>query len=193
MDLYSRKIIAHEAWGEENAEHSKKLLHRAALSENIASTPHPLVLHGDNGSPLKAGTVLATMQQLGISPSHSRPRVSNDNAHAEALFRTAKYHPSLPGNGFKDLQEARGWAQSFVTWYNTQHQHSALKFVTPEQKHTGQDIEILTKRKQVYEKAKKETPERWINGKTRDWTPVTHTHLNPLDDRKLEKLYKKTA
>ena len=98
---------AHEAWEEENAEHSKTLLHRASLSEKTALSVTPLVLHGDNGSPLKAGTVLATMQQLGITASHSRPRVSNDNPHAEALFRTAKYHPSLPSNGFPCLKTAR--------------------------------------------------------------------------------------
>lgn len=193
MDLYSRKIIAFEVWNEENAEHSKALLHRASLSENIAISPTPLILHGDNGSPLKAGTVLATMQQLGITASHSRPRVSNDNAHAEALFRTTKYHPSLPPKGFESLEEAREWAQKFVDWYNTQHLHSSLKFITPEQKHKGEDVKILANRKAVYEDAKRKNPSRWIRGKTRNWTPVTHTNLNPIDERKVEKLHKKVA
>ena len=193
MDLYSRKIIAYEAWNEENAEHSKTLLRRAALSESIAMSASPLVLHGDNGSPLKAGTVLATMQQLGITASHSRPRVSNDNPHAEALFRTAKYHPTLPPNGFSSLQKAREWAHKFVEWYNYQHQHSALNFVTPEQKHTNEDIEILRKRGKLYESAKRRNPKRWIKGKTRNWSPTTHTSLNPIDERKIERLHKKAA
>ena len=98
MDLYSRKIVGHEVFDAESAEHSNVLLRRAALSQNIAANDHPTILHGDNGSPLKAGTVLATMHQLGITPSHSRPRVSNDNAFAEAAFRTLKYHPSLDPN-----------------------------------------------------------------------------------------------
>ena len=193
MDLYSRKIIAHEAWGEENAEHSKELLRRAALSESIAMSSSPLVLHGDNGSPLKAGTVLATMQQLGITASHSRPRVSNDNPHAEALFRTAKYHPTLPSNGFTCLKEAREWALKFVEWYNNEHQHSALNYVTPEQKHKNEDVEILTNRRELYEEAKRKNPKRWIKGKTRNWTPVTNTSLNPLNEREIEKLHKKAA
>ncbi len=193
MDLYSRKIIAHEAWGEENAEHSKELLRRAALSESIAMSSSPLILHGDNGSPLKAGTVLATMQQLGITASHSRPRVSNDNPHAEALFRTAKYHPTLPSEGFTSLEKAREWALKFVEWYNNEHLHSALNFVTPEQKHTGEDIEILIHRKELYEEAKRKNPNRWIKGETRNWTPVTHTSLNPINEREIEKLHKKVA
>ena len=193
MDLYSRKIIAHEAWLEENAQHSKELLRRAALSERIAMSSTPLVLHGDNGSPLKAGTVLATMQQLGITASHSRPRVSNDNPHAEALFRTAKYHPTLPHDGFQDLEQARKWALTFVEWYNNQHLHSALNFITPEQKHKGDDLEILSKRKAIYEAAKQKNSKRWIKGETRKWTPVSSTSLNPLDEREIEKLHKKVA
>ena len=193
MDLYSRKIIAHEAWEEENAEHSKTLLHRASLSEKTALSVTPLVLHGDNGSPLKAGTVLATMQQLGITASHSRPRVSNDNPHAEALFRTAKYHPSLPSNGFPCLKTAREWALKFVEWYNHQHLHSSLNFVTPELKHTGGDAKTLHLRSKLYEEAKRKNPKRWIKGKTRDWTPISQTSLNPTDEREIERSHKKVA
>lgn len=192
MDLNSRKIVGYEVWEEENAEHSKTLLKRTALSENIATQSTPLILHGDNGSPLKAGTVQATMLQLGITPSHSRPRVSNDNAHAEALFRTAKYHPTLP-EAFKSLEEARTWSQQFVDWYNNLHQHSALKYVTPAQKHAGEDIEILATRDRVYQEARKKNPNRWIQNKTRDWTPTTETSLNPIDSRKIEKHQKKSA
>jgi len=192
MDLYSRKIVAAEVWAEENAEHSKTLLQRAGLSENIAAGP-PLVLHGDNGSPLKAGTVLALMHFLGITPSHSRPRVSNDNPHAEALMRTAKYHPSLPPEGFPNLQSARQWADLFVRGYNQHHRHSALKFVTPNEKHARNDVEILRKRHDLYQHAKSQKPRRWIRGKTRNWEPVQVTSLNPIDERILERNIKKSA
>ena len=130
MDLHSRKIVAHETWEAENAEHSKALLRRACLSENIAASASPVILHGDNGSPLKAGTVIALMEFLGITPSHSRPRVSNDNAFAEAIMRTAKYNPTLPPQGFGCLYDARVWADQFVQYYNGEHRHSALRFVT---------------------------------------------------------------
>lgn len=192
MDLFSRKIIAHEAWNEENAEHSKSLLHRVTLNEGIIPGKSPVILHGDNGSPLKAGTVLSTMQQLGLTPSHSRPRVSNDNPHAEALFRTAKYHPTLPP-GFNSLEEARTWSESFVKWYNTEHYHSALNFVTPGQKHAGEDIAILTERKKIYEQAKAKNPARWIQNKIRNWNPIEETSLNPIDHRKVERQHKKVA
>lgn len=193
MDLYSRKIIAWEVWEEENAAHSEHLLRRAALAENIAVNTLKVVLHGDNGSPLRAGTVLALMYALGITPSHSRPRVSNDNAHAEALFRTAKYHPTMVPGGFASLEDARQWAASFVRWYNHEHKHKALNFVTPHQKHTGEDVALLAKRKQLYQQHRDKNPRRWIKGNTRDWTPVQSTALNPPDNRTIEKNIKKSA
>lgn len=193
MDLYSRKIIAWEIWEEENADNSEILLRRAALAENIALNINPVVLHGDNGSPLRAGTVLALMYALGINPSHSRPRVSNDNAHAEAFFRTAKYHPTISPNGFHTLEAARQWAAAFVQWYNNEHKHRALNWVTPNQKHTGKDIEILANRHQLYRKYRDKNPHRWINLNTRSWKPVKSTALNPIKNRNIEKLIKKSA
>jgi hypothetical protein len=83
-------------------------------------------------------------------PSFSRPRVSNDNAYAEALFRTAKYCPLWPERPFDTLEQARNWVNSFVAWYNHEHRHSALKFVTPAQRHTGQAEELLRKRIELY-------------------------------------------
>lgn len=193
MDLHSRKIVAHETWEAENAEHSKALLRRASLSENIAASSAPVILHGDNGSPLKAGTVIALMEFLGLTPSHSRPRVSNDNAFAEAVMRTAKYHPTLPPQGFGCLCDARIWADQFVQYYNEEHLHSALKYITPSQKHSGHDVEILKKRAQVYQQAKAQTPDRWIKGITRNWQPVAATSLTPIDQYELEKIIKKSA
>jgi putative transposase len=193
MDLYSRKIIAWEVWEEENAAHSEQLLRRAALAENIAVNTVKVVLHGDNGSPLRAGTVLALMYSLGITPSHSRPRVSNDNAHAEALFRTAKYHPTMLPAGFDSLESARQWAASFVQWYNHVHKHKSLNFVTPHHKHIGVDGALLAKRDQLYQKCRDKNPRRWIKGNTRDWTPVLSTALNPPDNRTIEKNIKKSA
>ena len=86
------------------------------------------VLHGDNGSTLKATTVLAMLNWLGIKPSYSRPRVSDDNAYAESLFRTAKYRPEFPTRGFATLEQARIWAADFVRWYNFDHRHSGIRY-----------------------------------------------------------------
>ena len=193
LDLFSRKITAHEVFAEENAENSKTLLQRAYLSENMALQSHPLVLHGDNGSPLKAATVLGLMHQLEITPSHSRPRVSNDNAVAETLFRTAKYHPSYPPNGFNNLKDAQAWAQDFVNYYNLEHKHRSLNFVTPEQKHTRQDAKILALRHALLEQKRIENPARWIQKTVRNCSPVTTVNLYPIDNRTLERYQKKAA
>lgn len=193
LDLYSRKIVAHEVFDEENAENSKLLLERAYLAENIASKNTPLVLHGDNGSPLKAATVLALMHQLQITPSHSRPRVSNDNAFAESLLRTTKYHPSYPPEGFGSLKEAREWAHQFVSYYNQEHKHRSLNFVTPHQKHTSQDRKILADRHKVLEKKRSENPARWPNKNVRNCNPTLTVNLYPIDNRTLEKHQKNAA
>jgi transposase InsO family protein len=135
LDLFSRKVVGWEVHEEENAEHASWVIRKASLAEGRGLTP--LVLHSDNGSPMKGATMLATLQKLGIAPSFSRPGVSDDNAHAEAFFRTLKYRPGYPSKGFKNLDEARDGSMKFVRGYNTRHQHSALKFVTPAQRPSG--------------------------------------------------------
>ena len=127
---------------------------------------------------MKGATMLATLQQLGVIPSFSRPSVSNDNPYSESLFRTLKYRPEYPENSFTDLTDARNWVQGFVDWYNEEHLHSAIKFVTPGQRHRGEDIQILANRKQVYLKAKSKNPNRW-SGDIRNWDRINEVYLNP--------------
>ena len=114
----------------------------------------PKVLHADNGSPMKGATLRVTLQRLGIEPSYSRPRVSDDNPYSEALFRTCKYRPDFPEHGFPDLAAARAWVQGFAHWYNVEHRHNGIRFVTPAERHRGEDPRILAKRKIVYTLAK---------------------------------------
>lgn len=137
-----------------------------------------LVLHSDNGGPMKGATMLATLQHLGVIPSLSRPLVSNDNPYSESLFRTLKYRPEYPEKPFEDLASARDWVAGFVTWYNDEHLHSGIKFVTPSQRHSGNDIAILAQRKLTYQAAKQKRPERWSRG-IRNWDEVIEVHLNP--------------
>lgn len=178
LDLFSRKIVAWDIWLEESAEKASILVRRGMLSEQRISQQEPLVLHSDNGSPMKGASLLETLYQLGITPSRSRPRVSNDNPYAESIFRTCKYHPGYPSKGFVDLTEARTWVLAFVRWYNQEHRHSGLNFLTPNQRHEGLSDRIFEKRKQVYEQAKALHPERW-SGDTRDWTLEDEVWLNP--------------
>jgi len=176
MDLYSRKIVGWEVHESENSVHASELIQRTVWSEGCIETP--LVLHGDNGSPLKGQTVQVMLDRLKVTPSYSRPRVSDDNAFVEALFRTCKYVPNFPRGGFESLVEAREWVHSFVQWYNHVHRHSAINYVTPDARHRGLDRAILAERKRLYESVRERNPQRW-SGRTRNWTPVGHVTLNP--------------
>ncbi|TCN91569.1 integrase-like protein [Vibrio crassostreae] len=138
----------------------------------------PLVLHSDNGAPMKSLTFKAKMDELGITSSYSRPRVSDDNPYVESLFRTVKYMPSWPTKGFETLDSSRSWVEAFVRWYNTEHKHSKLNYVTPSQRHSGKDKEILKRRAEVLLAAKQLNPERW-SGAIRNCEPVGEVHLNP--------------
>jgi putative transposase len=181
LDLYSRKIVGWEVHDTDHADHATHLVHRTALAEGIAALPTKPVLHGDNGATLKATTVLAMLHWLGVKPSYSRPRVSDDNAYAESLFRTAKYRPEFPTKGFADLGEARSWAAGFVRWYNVDHRHSGIRYVSPAQRHAGEDVAILAARHALYDQARELNPARW-SGKTRNWSPVGAVALNPERD-----------
>jgi len=181
MDIYSRKIVGWEVYANESAEQAADVLRRARFAETLPQN-YELVLHSDNGSPMKGATMLATMQKMGVVPSFSRPSVSNDNPFSEALFKTLKYVPAYPTKPFESLDAARRWVASFCTWYNHSHRHSGLKFVTPEQRHVGTDINILEQRKCVYEEAKKLHPERW-SGSTRNWNHEAQVKLNPCNEQ----------
>jgi putative transposase len=176
LDIYSRKIVGWQVHSEElsvlAADLIKDICHREGIKRE------QVTLHSDNGSPMKGATMLATLQELGVVPSFSRPSVSNDNPYSESLFRTIKYRPEYPEKTFTDLASARNWVSGFVRWYNFEHCHSGIKFVTPMQRHTGEDFEILAKRKQVYKQAKSQNPERW-SGEVRNWDRIEEVRLNP--------------
>ena len=181
LDLFSRKIVGWEVHDSDSAEHAAHLARRTALAEGVHARSTRPVLHGDNGATVKATTVLAMLHWLGIKPSYSRPRVSDDNAFAEALFRTAKYRPDFPACGFADLQAARGWAVRFTHWYNHEHRHSGIRYVTPAQRHAGHDRLLLAGRHALYQVAREVNPRRWSRH-TRDWTPIGAVTLNPERD-----------
>ncbi len=176
LDIYSRKIVGWQVYAEESSARAADLMTDICQREGIKR--HQVTLHSDNGSPMKGATMLATLQELGVIPSFSRPCVSNDNPYSESLFRTLKYRPEYPEQAFADMQTARAWVRGFVDWYNHEHLHSSINFVTPEQRHTGEDVQILAKRKRVYLHAKSAHPERW-SGDIRNWNPIKEVHLNP--------------
>ena len=176
VDIYSRKIVGWEVHDRESSEQASALIRKAVLSEGCIG--QPLVLHADNGSPMKGATMKTTMEKLGITSSYSRPRVSNDNPFSEALFRTFKYRPNWPTKGFATKADAQNWVKSFANWYNDEHLHSAIRFVTPNARHSGDDRETLANRAILYASARARNPQRW-SGKTRNWQPAGPVWLNP--------------
>ena len=181
MDIYSRKIVGWDVYYEDNSENASLLAEITCMVEGIASGQ--IVLHGDNGKSQKGATTLGMLEKLGVAASFSRPSVSNDNPYSESLFKTLKYVPAYPEKGFGTIEEAKIWVDEFVTWYNTVHLHSGIKFVTPESRHSGKDRAILENRNDVYERAKANHPNRW-SGKTRNWEIIENVFLNPLTTSK---------
>jgi len=175
MDVYSCKAVAYQVYEHESGDLAADLITDACDQENV--TRNQLVLHSDNGAPMKAATMLAKLQELGVMPSFSRPSVSDDNPYSESLFRTMKYRPEYPEWPFENLDDARDWTNHFVNWYNNEHLHSGIRFATPADRHSGKDIEILVKRHQVYLEAKAKHPERW-SGATRNWNHIEEVALN---------------
>lgn len=176
LDIFSRKIVGWQIYETESSELAAEVMRDICERENIA--PHQVVLHSDNGSPMKGATMLATLQALGVMPSFSRPAVSNDNPYSESLFKTMKYRPGYPQHAFETLLAARQWVSHFVQWYNHEHRHSAINFVTPGERHAGLHTTLLRQRVEVYEAAKARHPERW-SGATRNWQPIRVVYLNP--------------
>ena len=176
MDIFSRKVVGWQVYETESSELAGEVVRDICQREHIA--PNQVILHSDNGSPMKGATMLATLQALGVMPSFSRPAVSNDNPYSESLFKTLKYRPSYPRRPFENLLTARQWVNTFVHWYNHEHRHSAIRFVTPAERHAGLDSALLGKRIALYEAAKERHPERW-SGVTRNWQPVSVVYLNP--------------
>lgn len=183
-DIFSRKVVGWEVHTEESADHASVLISKACLAEGVPLGQ--LVLHADNGSPMKGATMLATLQRLGVVPSFSRPSVSDDNPYSESLFRTLKYTPAYPRKPFESIEAARRWVYEFVAWYNYEHRHSAIKYVTPAQRHAGLDGELLAQRKALYEAAKAKRPQRWA-GPTRNWARAGEVWLNPPKELCAEK------
>lgn len=177
-DVWSRKILGWDVHREESSDLAAALVERIRVEAGPEVDLAGWVLHSDNGGPMKGATMLATLQHLGIVPSFSRPSVSDDNPFIESLFSTMKNCPAYPSSGFEAIEDARAWVARFVAWYNQEHQHSGIGFVTPSERHAGDDIAILAARRSTYARARLRHPERWARH-TRPWNrPLTVT-LNP--------------
>ncbi|WP_259386273.1 IS3 family transposase [Pseudoalteromonas sp. MSK9-3] len=182
IDIFSRKIVGWEVHDSESGEYAAELLERTLWAEKCVK--QNVVLHSDNGSPMKCLTMQAKMLEMGIIGSRSRPGVSNDNPYSGSLFRTIKYSHRWPSEGFKHLEDARSWVKGFTNWYNNTHRHSRIKFVTPGQRHSGEDRAILAKRRELYKKAQEKNANRWSKH-TRNWDEISDVELNPENKREV--------
>lgn len=175
VDVWSRKVVGWNVHDVESSELGAVLFRETCDAERL--DPRGIVLHADNGGPMKGSTMVAMLQKLGVLASYSRPSVSDDNAFSEALFRTLKYRPGFPTKPFADVDTARAWVAGFVAWYNGEHLHSGIRFVTPQARHEGGDVVLLAKRHDVYERARRAKPERWSSS-TRNWSRIDAVYLN---------------
>jgi transposase InsO family protein len=175
-DIFSRRIVAATVYEEENDEHSAALF--AEVQEREQFAPGEVALHADNGNPMKGATLKATLERLGVIASYSRPRVSDDNPFVESLFGTMKTRVGYPKKPFESIDAAQAWVDSFVRWYNEEHRHSALNWVTPMARHTGDERQLLRRREKTYREARRRHPERWSCG-IRNCAPAPAVTLNP--------------
>lgn len=185
-DIWTKEIVGWEIHETEDVEIASVLFRKLQNKYKLRG----IKLHSDNGNPMKGATMIITLYNLGVIPSFSRPRVSNDNPYIESLFKTLKYTAGYPGQ-FKDLNNAREWMADFVNWYNAEHRHSAIGFVTPTQRRSGEYIEILKRRNSTMEDARLARPERWGN-RIRIWKVNDEIYLNPSNETK-EILNQKSA
>lgn len=177
VDVYSRCIVHYAVYKADNSKYAAEFLSEAFVRNGIRKGQ--LVLHADNGASMKAAETLAVLDRFGVHNSHSRPRVSDDNPYSEAFFKTLKYTGRYPKNGFFEIEDARRWLEEFVGHYNHERRHSGINWVQPAVRHAGVDAEVLKKRAQTLEAARRKHPERWIGKRIMNCDPAGARHLNP--------------
>lgn len=160
LDMYSRRIMGYRIMYQDTLKDCSNYIQHLIETENLSGLE---ALHGDNGATLKGQTLASMLRSYGVLQSHSRPHVSNDNAYIESFFGTLKTDFRYPKEGFQNLEEAEAWMRNFVEWYNNE-PHSGLNYVTPNQRHSGEEEAILVQRLEVFENARKKNPERFPNG-----------------------------
>lgn len=173
IDLYDRSLVGWTVEDNESDAHAYRLFSRLIRDSKVV----PKIIHADNGHPMRGATLGSFLDKLKISRSHSRPRCSDDNAFIEAFHKTLKYTVGYP-KMFTSLEHARTWYADFIQWYNTEHLHSGLGYVTPQQKRNGEAEAIYEKRNKTFIAARKKNPLRWRQGKTRIYQslPVSFVH-----------------
>lgn len=170
IDLYDRSIVGWTIEAVESEEHAKTLFQRIMRDLSVC----PRIIHADNGNPMRGVTLAVFLDSLAVTRSYSRPRCSNDNAFIESWHKTLKYSVGYPER-FISLDDARCWYADFVAWYNTEHLHSGIGYVTPLQRRTGEASLIYERRNRTIREARSRNPLRWRSQKTMSYKalPIT--------------------
>jgi putative transposase len=180
LDIFSRYVVGWMIAEEESSELAKQLIAESARKQGIQ--PDQLTLHADNGSPMKGKPLSQLLLDLGITGSHSRPHISDDNPFSEAQFKTMKYRPDYPDR-FASLDEARAWARRFFAWYNPDHYHSGLNLLTPASVHYGEALAVQQHRQRVMVRAFQACPERFRGGLPMMKGAPSAVYINPPKER----------
>jgi len=161
LDIFSRYVVGWMVAYQESATLAQRLIGETLRRQGIE--PEQLVIHADRGSSMRSNTVALLMAELGVTKTHSRPYVSNDNPYSESQFKTMKYRPNFPER-FGCFQDARGFCGEFFPWYNNEHHHSGLGFLTALEVHLGRAQQRIEERALVLERAFEANPERFVRG-----------------------------
>lgn len=159
LDIFSRYVVGWMLAYRESSVLAKRLIGRSCDGQRIG--PGQLTIHADRGSSMKSKPVALLLSDLGVTKTHSRPHVSNDNPYSESHFKTLKYRPEFPSR-FGCIEDARVFCRDFFTWYNTEHRHSGLELLTPEVVHYGRADEVIERRQQALDEAYRLHPERFV-------------------------------
>ncbi len=183
LDVYSRYVVGWMVASRESATLAKKLIDETCAKQNIS--PNQLTIHADRGSSMKSKAVALLMSDLGITKTHSRPHVSNDNPFSEAQFKTLKYRPGFPQR-FGSLEDSRAFCRPFFRWYNTEHRHCGIAFMTPKDVHYGRSDQVLETRSATLNAAFEDHPKRFKGKRPAPKRLPEAVWINPPADASLE-------
>lgn len=176
LDIFSRYVVGWMVAERESAELAKRLIKQTTLKQGVQ--PGQLTIHADRGSSMTSKPVAFLLADLGVTKTHSRPHTSNDNPYSEAQFKTLKYCPEFPER-FGSLEDARAFCQGFFTWYNSEHHHSGIGLLTPEDMHHGRAERVLAGRQETLSAAYERHPERFVNKPPAPPAVPTAAWINP--------------
>ncbi len=176
LDIYSRYVVGWMLADRESGELATQLIRETCEKQGIQADQ--LTIHADRGAPMTAQPTVGLMARLGITPSHSRPHVSDDNPFSESQFKTLKYHPGFPGR-FGSIEDAQAFCSPFFSWYNNEHRHSGIYFLTPSNAHHGNADAVLEARYLQRMEAYNRNPERFIGGPPRRLALPAAVYINP--------------